>query len=37
MYELTTGQLPFDADTLIGLINKHLFEDVVPPIEINPE
>ncbi len=37
MYELNTGQLPFDAATLIGLINKHLFEDVLAPREVNPD
>jgi non-specific serine/threonine protein kinase len=36
MYELTTGQLPFEADSLLGLINKHLFEEAVPPIEFAP-
>lgn len=37
MYELNTGQLPFQADTLMGLINKHLFEEVIPPVEYNPD
>lgn len=37
LYELTTGQLPFTADTMVAVISKHLFEEPVPPIEINPD
>ena len=37
MYEMNAGKLPFDADTLIGLINQHLFQEVIPPQEINPD
>ena len=37
MYELTTDQLPFEADSLLGVINKHLFDGAVPPIEVAPD
>jgi len=31
LYELTTGEPPFTADTLVGLITQHLRAPVVPP------
>jgi tRNA A-37 threonylcarbamoyl transferase component Bud32 len=31
MYQLATGELPFQADTSIGMVTKHLTEDPVPP------
>ena len=37
MYELTTGQLPLSADSLMAVINKHLFEEVVSPVEVAPD
>lgn len=37
LYELTTGQLPLTADSLVGVISKHLFEDPAPPNETNPD
>lgn len=37
LYELTTGQLPLTADSLVAVISKHLFEEPVPPNETNPD
>jgi eukaryotic-like serine/threonine-protein kinase len=36
LYELTTGQLPFDADTPIAVALKQVNEEPVPPRQINP-
>ena len=36
MYEMLTGRVPFDADTPVSVALKHMQEEVVPPIEINP-
>lgn len=37
MYEMLTGRVPFDADTPVSVALKHMQEDAVPPIEINPK
>jgi serine/threonine-protein kinase PknK len=37
LYEMSTGELPLKADSLVAVITKHLFEEAVPPREINPE
>ncbi len=36
MYELFTGQLPFDAETPVAVAMKHIQEEPVPPSKINP-
>ncbi len=36
MYEMLTGRRPFHADTSFSVLNAHLRETPVPPIEINP-
>lgn len=36
MYEMLTGKVPFDADTSVSVALKHMQEDPVPPMEINP-
>ena len=36
LYEMTTGQTPFDADNLMGILTKHLYEAPVPPRQHNP-
>lgn len=36
MYEMTTGEVPFDADNLMGILTKHLYEEPVRPRERNP-
>ena len=37
MYEMLTGKVPFDADTPVSVALKHIQEEPVPPIELNPE
>ena len=37
LYELTTGRLPFDADTPVAVALKQVNEDPVPPRLINPD
>ncbi len=34
MYEMITGELPFDGDSTVSIALKHLQEDMVPPSEI---
>jgi len=36
LYEMVTGKVPFDADNLMGILTKHLYEEPVPPREKNP-
>ncbi len=36
MYEMLTGEVPFDADNLMGILTKHLYEAPVPLRERNP-
>ena len=31
MYEMFTGKVPFDADTFMGILSKHMFEPPIPP------
>ena len=37
MYEMITGELPFDGDSTVSIALKHLQEDIVEPSEIVPE
>ena len=37
MYEMLTGRVPFDADTPVSVALKHMQEEPVAPIEINPK
>lgn len=37
MYEMLTGKVPFDADTPVSVALKHMQEEPVPPMEVNPE
>ena len=34
MYEMFTGRVPFEADTYMGVLTKHMFEAPVPPSQI---
>ena len=36
MYEMLTGKVPFDADTPVSVALKHMQEDPVEPIKLNP-
>ena len=36
LYEMVTGQLPFDADTPVSVALKHMQEKPEEPIEVNP-
>ena len=33
-YQLATGELPFQADTPIGIVTKHILEEPTPPREV---
>ncbi len=37
LYQLVTGRLPFEADTLYGLIMKHIYEPPPSARQMNPE
>lgn len=37
MYELLCGSVPFKADTFMGVLTKHMFEELPPVNETNPE
>jgi len=36
VFEMLTGQLPYDADTPMGLVLKHIMEPVPDILEVNP-
>ena len=36
LYEMATGQVPFDADNLMGVLTKHVYENPIPPRELPP-
>ncbi len=36
MYEMLTGKVPFDADTPVSVALKHMQEQPIEPIKINP-
>lgn len=37
LYEMLTGELPYDAETPIGIAMKHVNGYLVPPRQLNPE
>lgn len=37
LYEMLTGRLPYDADTPLAIILKHLNDPLIPPRQLNPE
>ena len=34
MYEMFTGRVPFEADTYMGVLTKHMFEAPIPPSKV---
>ena len=36
MYEMLTGRVPFDADTPVSIVLKHMQETPIEPIKLNP-
>jgi tetratricopeptide (TPR) repeat protein/tRNA A-37 threonylcarbamoyl transferase component Bud32 len=36
LYEIVTGRLPFTAETPMGVIIKHIYEQPLPPRTLNP-
>ena len=36
LYQLLTGRLPFDAETALGIVLKHVTEEPLPPRKVNP-
>jgi len=36
LYEMACGKVPFDADNLMGILTKHLYENPIAPRELAP-
>ncbi|HEX8792859.1 MAG TPA: serine/threonine-protein kinase [Polyangiaceae bacterium] len=36
LYQLLTGRVPFDAETALGVVLKHVTEEPVPPSSVHP-
>ncbi|GAB4211849.1 MAG: hypothetical protein OHK0013_33970 [Sandaracinaceae bacterium] len=34
MYEMFAGRVPFDGDTFMGILSKHMFESPIPPSQV---
>ncbi|HEX9438122.1 MAG TPA: protein kinase, partial [Roseiflexaceae bacterium] len=37
LYEMVTGRVPFDADTPMAVLTKHVYEAPPPPRSLNPD
>lgn len=37
LYEMVTGQVPFDGDSTVSVAIKHLQEEITPPSELAPD
>lgn len=37
MYETLAGRRPFDSDSYMGVLRQHLFDEPVPPSQLNPQ
>jgi len=36
LYEMSSGRVPFDADNLMGILTKHMYEQPIPPRDLPP-
>ncbi|MFK7988115.1 MAG: protein kinase [Sandaracinaceae bacterium] len=36
LYEMVCGKVPFDADNLMGVLTKHIYEQPIAPRELSP-
>src|SRR5690606_37055523 len=36
LYEMSVGRVPFDADNLMGILTKHIYEQPIPPHTLPP-
>lgn len=36
LYEMLTGKVPFDGDTPVSIALKHLEDEIVPPVSLDP-
>ncbi len=37
MYEMFTGKVPFEADSYMGVLTKHMYMEPAPPSQLSPE
>jgi serine/threonine-protein kinase len=37
MYEMFTGRVPFEADSYMGVLTKHMYMTPAPPTDVSPE
>jgi tRNA A-37 threonylcarbamoyl transferase component Bud32 len=37
MYEMFTGKVPFEADSYMGILTKHMYMEPPPPSELRPQ
>jgi serine/threonine protein kinase len=37
LYEMLTGKVPFTADSFMGILTKHMFEEPRPPSQMRPD